>query len=555
MITAYVRTIALAAAAFTAFTWSASARDLTIGLSAEASSIDPDFHALTPNIQMRWNIFQSLTEQDEQQAVKPSLATKWEPIDDTTWRFHLRQGVKFSNGAPFTAQDAIYSVCRVPLVKDSPSPFTIYTKTIADMKAEDDHTLIIKTTAPDPLLPVEVSNWAVLSASAYGVTAPITFGRQACEGIGTPPQSADFNKPEIAVGTGPYKLVSYTRGDRIVLERNDSYWGDKPVWDKVILRPITSDAPRVAALLAGDVDMIENPPEQDLSRIKKAGFKVASGLSNRIVYLHMRQDGEAPGITSPTGKNPLLDPRVRAAMSKAINRKAIVEHIMGGMAQAAGELLPAPMFGTLGREPEAYDPEGAKKLMVEAGYPDGFEIVLGTPNDRYINDEKIAQAVAQMLARINIKVRVDAVTASQFFSRRNKLEFPFYLAGWASGTGDVSSPLLSLVATYDKANGRGTTNAGRYSNPKMDALLIEAMRTLDDKKRAELLRQAQTIVLDEHGILPLHFEVTAWAFKPDLDYKPRVDQMTLAYDVKLAGRHGGEIGLMGCRTSRWTLQT
>ena len=194
------------------------------------------------------------------------------------------------------------------------------------------------------------------------------------------------------------------------------------------------------------------------------------------------------------------------------------------------------MFGTIGREPEAFDPEGAKKLMVEAGYPDGFEITLGTPNDRYVNDEKIAQAVAQMLARINIKVKVDAGTASQFFSRRNKQEFPFYLSGWSSSTGEISSPLVTLVATYDKATGRGGTNAGRYSNPKMDALVNEATRTIDNAKREDLLRQAQAVVLDDHGILPLHFEVTAWAYKPDIDYKPRTDQYTLAFDVKPAAK-------------------
>lgn len=528
------KTIALAAAIAAFASTAALARDLTIGVSAEASSIDPHFHSLTPNIQVRWNTFESLISQDEKQAVKPALATKWEAVDDTTWRFHLREGVQFTNGAPFTARDVIYSVCRIPLVKDSPSPFTINTKSIAEMKAENDTTLLIKTVSPDPLLPVNVAQVAIVSASALGTTGPITFGREACEGLGTVPQSPEFNKPEIAVGTGPYKLVSYTRGDRIILERNDAYWGGKPQWDKVIIRPITSDAPRVAALLAGDVDMIENPPVQDLDRIKKGGFKVVQGLSNRIIYLHMDQEGDAPGIVSPTGKNPLLDPRVRAAMSKAINRKAIVERIMGGMAQAAGELLPPPMFGTLGRETEAYDPDGAKKLMVEAGYPEGFEIVLGTPNDRYVNDEKIAQAVAQMLARINIKVKVEATTASQFFSKRNKLDYPFYLSGWAASTGEMSNPLNSLVATFDKASGRGTTNAGRYSNPQMDAILIEATRTIDDAKRAELLRKAQPIVLDDHGILPLHFEVTAWAFKPEFTYTPRTDQYTFAFEVKPA---------------------
>jgi peptide/nickel transport system substrate-binding protein len=514
---------------------SALARDLTIGLSAEPSSIDPHFHNLSPNNQTRLNMFESLIAQDETQKPQPRLATKWEAVDETTWRFTLRQGVKFSNGADFTAKDVIYTACRVPTVKDSPSAFTTYTKAFADMKAEGDHTLLIKTDAPAPLLPTESVAWGILSASANGVTGPITFKREGCDGIGTPPQSADFNKPEVAVGTGPYKLVSYTRGDRLILERNENYWGDKPIWDKVVMRPITSDGPRVAALLAGDVDLIEAPPVQDLDRIQKSGFTVIQGLSNRVIYLHMDQEGDTPGVSGTNGKNPFLDAKVRSALSKAINRKAIVERIMGGVAQAAGELLPAPMFGTLGREPEAYDPEAAKKLLTEAGYPDGFEVTLGTPNDRYVNDEKIAQAVAQMLARIGVKVKVDASTSSQFFSRRNKLDYSFYLAGWGATTGEMSSPLVSLVATYDKATGRGATNSGRYSNPKMDAAIAEALRTIDDNKRAELLRQAQTIVLDDHGILPLHFEVTTWAFKKELGYKPRADQYTLPYEVKLTG--------------------
>lgn len=533
--TSHARHLAFAAATLAALACApASARELTIGLSAEPSSMDPHFHNLSPNNQTRLNIFESLVAQDETQALMPRLAVKWEAVDDTTWRFSLRQGVKFSNGADFTAKDVIYSVCRVPTVKDSPSAFTTYTKAFADMTAEDDHTLIIKTDAPAPLLPTESVTWGILSASANGVTGPITFKREGCEGIGEPPQSADFNKPEIAVGTGPYKLVSYTRGDRIVLERNDGYWGGKPDWDRIVMRPITSDGPRVAALLAGDVDLIEAPPVQDLARIEKSGFKVVKGLSNRIIYLHMDQEGDTPGVSGTDGKNPFLDAKVRAAFSKAINRKAIVERIMGGVAQAAGELLPAPMFGTLGREPEAYDPEAAKKLLTEAGYPNGFEVTLGTPNDRYINDEKVAQAVAQMLARIGVKVNVDATTASQFFSRRNKLEFSFYLAGWGASTGEISSPLVSLVATFDKVTGRGATNSGRYSNPAMDELVAQALRTIDDGKRAELLRQAQTLVLDDHGILPLHFEVTTWAFKPDFDYKPRTDQYTLPFEVKLA---------------------
>ena len=532
--TTRARNFAFAAAFAALAACPAVAKDLTVGLSAEPSSIDPHFHNLSPNNQTRLNIFESMVAQDETQKLIPALAEKWEAVNDKTWKFTLRKGVKFTNGGDFTARDVIYTACRIPTVKDSPSAFTAFVRYFADMKAEDDHTLVITTDAPAPLLPNESSSWGILSASANGVTGAVTYKREGCEGIGTPPQSPDFNKPEVAVGTGPYKLVSYTRGDRIVLERNDGYWAGKPAWDKVIMRPITSDAPRVAALLAGDVDLIETPPVQDMERIEKAGFKVAKGLSNRIIYLHMDQEGDTPGVAGTDGKNPFLDPKVRAALSKAINRKAIVERIMGGVAQPAGELLPAPMFGTLGREPETFDADAAKKLLTEAGYPGGFEVTLGTPNDRYVNDEKIAQAVAQMLARIGVKVKVDAITASQFFSRRNKLDFSFYLAGWGASSGEMSSPLVALVATYDKATGRGTTNAGRYSNPKMDALVAEALRTIDDGKRAELLRQAQTMVLDDHGILPLHFEVTTWAFKKDLDYKARTDQYTLPYEVKAA---------------------
>jgi peptide/nickel transport system substrate-binding protein len=533
--TDYARITALAVAIGAALAGtSAWSRDLTIGLSAEASSMDPHFQQLLPNNAVRLHIFESLVAADANQQLRPSLATKWEAINDTTWRLTLREKVKFNNGDAFTARDMIYSVCRIPLIQESPSPFTIYTKVVAAMRAENDHTLIVETKTPDPIFPVEMANIAILSASANGVTGPVAFRPDGCEGIGMPPRSRTFSDPANAVGTGPYKLSSHTPGDRIVLERNESYWGDRPEWDKVIMRPITSDASRVAALLAGDVDMIENPPAQDLDRIRQAGFKVVLAPSSRLIYLHMDQEGEAPGLTASGGRNPLLDSRVRAAISRGIDRKAIVARIMGGIAQAAGELLPPPMFGTLGREPEAYDPDGARKLMAEAGYADGFEIILGAPNDRYVNDERIAQTIAQMLARIGIKVKVDATTASQFFTRRNKQEYPFYLSGWTSPTGEPSSPLTTLAATYDKVTGRGASNAGRYSNARMDALLNEATHTLDDVKRANLLRQAQTIVLADYGILPLHFEAAVWAFKQDLDYKPRADQYTLAFEVRSA---------------------
>lgn len=512
---------------------SAAAQELKIGMASEPTSIDPHFHNLGPNNALRLHIFQSLIDQDAQQKLVPALAESWRAVDPTTWEFKLRKGVKFHDGSDFIAKDVIYTVCRIPTVENSPSSFTVYTKAISGMQAPDPHTLVVQTEKPHPLLPNEISTWGILSATANGATSDIAFKKEGCDGIGTPPKSEAFNSPKTSIGTGPYKLVEYVRGDRLVLERFDGYWGGRPSWSRIIFRPITSEGPRVAALLAGDVDMIETPPIQDLPRIKQAGFTVSQGLSNRVIYLALDQFAEpTPGVKGTDGKNPFKDRRVRQAVSKAINRDAIVERIMGGIAVPAGDLLAPEFFGgDANRKPESHDPEGAKKLLAEAGYPNGFELVLGSPNDRYVNDEKIAQAVAQMLTRVGIKTSVDAVTASQFFSRRNKYEFSVYLAGWGSGTGEMSSPLAALVATPDKAKGRGGTNAARYSNPKMDALLDEALATVDDEKREDLLRAASRAVGEDHGIIPLHYEVTTWAVKKGLAYKARADQYTLAFEV------------------------
>ncbi|HMA14080.1 MAG TPA: ABC transporter substrate-binding protein [Kiloniellaceae bacterium] len=530
-------TLLCAASLVAALASPAVAQDLTIGVSAEASALDPHYHNLGPNNQMRRHMFESLLATDENQRISAGLAVSWAPLDDTTWEFKLRQGVQFHDGSPFTARDVVYTVCRIPTVENSPSSFTVYTKAIAGMEVKDPHTLIIKTDSPYPLLPNEVASWGILSANANGVSGDIGFNRDGCTGIDSYPKTEDFNTGKAAIGTGMYKFKEFTRGDKVVLERNDAYWGGKPDWATVTFRPITSDGPRVAALLAGDVDLIESPPLQDLERIKSEGFEVAQGLSNRVIYLHLDQHGEeTPGITGTDGKNPLLDKRVRKALSMAINREAIVERIMNGVAVPAAELLPPPMFGTT---PEAkiepYDPEGAKALLAEAGYPNGFGLTIGSPNDRYINDAQVSQAVAQMLTRIGIQTQVDAMTASTFFKRRNNFEFSVYLAGWGASTGEMSSPLRALVATPDKAKGYGGTNAGRYSNPAMDALVDQALATVDDDKREALLRQASKTVIEDYGILPLHYEVTPWAYRKGLEFTPRVDQYTLATGVKPAG--------------------
>ncbi|HKA81679.1 MAG TPA: ABC transporter substrate-binding protein [Xanthobacteraceae bacterium] len=511
-------------------------QELKVGLSAEPSAMDPHFHNLTPNNSLLRHIFDRLTHQDENQAVIPGLAQSWRNIDDSTWEFKLRPGVKFSDGSDFTANDVIYSFCRAPRVENSPSSFAIYSRGVAGMTAPDPLTLVVKTAGPYPVLPSEVSTIFILSAKANGA-GEVTFDRQECKGIGTFPKTEAFNAGTAAIGTGAYKLVRFTKGDRIILERNDGYWGEKPQWQRVVFRPITSAGPRVAALLAGDVDAIENVPIQDLERIKaNPNFKVVQGLSARVIYLHFNYvDDAPPGVADAGGKNPFRDKRVREAISKAIDRDAIVARIMGGVAVAAGELLPSMMFGANKdmKAPKA-DVDGAKKLLAEAGYPNGFTLVLGAPNDRYVNDGQIAQAVAQMLARVGLKVSIDAMTASQFFVKRTRREFGFWLAGWISDTGEMSAQIKPLAATPNRDKGWGTTNPGGYSNAQVDALLERAFGTIDDGKRAALLAEASRVAMADYGVLPLHFEIFTWAMRKELSYTPRVDQTTEATLIKRA---------------------
>ena len=514
----------------------AFAKELRIGVASEPSSADPHFHNLGPNNQLRRNIFESLVGTDAQQRVYPELATSWRPTGPTTWEFKLRQGVKFSDGSPFDAYDVIYTVCRIPGVKDSPSLFTTYTKAAERFEVPDPHTLIVHTKGPYPLLPVEFSSWGIISAKANGVDGKsIQFNKSGCGNIHYPGSPA-FNDGKAAIGTGPFLLESFRRGEGVRLKRNPGYWGKAPAWDTVVMKPLTSAGPRVAALFAGDVDLIENPPLQDLERIRaQKGMKVVQGISNRVIYIAMSSGLDpVPGVTDTGGKNPLKDARVREALSIAINRDAIVSRIMGGVAVAAGELLPAGMFGAHPEgqmKPPATNVERAKKLLAEAGYPNGFGITLGTPNDRYINDAQVAQAVAQMWTRICVKTQIDAMTASTFFSRRNKKEFAVYLAGWGAATGEMSSPLKALIATADKSRGYGATNPTGYSNKALDDTLTQALATVDYAEREKLLQKTSRIAAEDWAIIPLHFEVTPWAMNSKVDYKARADQYTLPVEV------------------------
>ena len=325
--------------------------------------------------------------------------------------------------------------------------------------------------------------------------------------------------------------MRYAKGDRIELARNDTYWGAKAAWDKVTLRIITADPSRVAALLAGDVRAIENVPTADIARIAKSSdLTLYRTVSHRLMYLHLDSDRErSPFVTDKAGKplekNPLKDLRVRRAISKAINRQALVERVMEGAAVSTGQLMPEGLFGySSALKPEPYDVEGAKKLLAEAGYPDGFGLTLHAPNNRYVNDEQIAQAIAQLLARVGIATRVDAMPSSIFFSRGSKLEFSLMLVGWGSDTAEASSPLKALLATFNTQKGMGAANRGRYSSAKMDDLLTQALATVDDTRRERLLQQATEIAVGDLGIIPLYHQHNLWATRKGVTYAPRTDE-------------------------------
>jgi peptide/nickel transport system substrate-binding protein len=498
-------------------------RELSVGLSSNVTSMDPHYHNLTPNNALLRHVFDSLISQDPSQTLIPSLATSWRSVDATTWEFKLRRNVQFHDGSPFTAEDVAFSFKRAPTVPNSPSSFAAYLKSITEIVVKDAHTILLKTATPYPLMPNDIATVLIIS-------------KKAAERATT----EDFNSGKATIGTGPYTFGEYTPNQRVVLKANPAYWAGAEPWDRVTFKMLTSAPARVAALLSKDVDAIEGVPTADLTMLNKdKRVSVFNKISNRIIYLHVdsgRKTG-SPFVFDKAGKplekNPLADARVRQAMSLAIDRGAISSRLMEGSALPAGQFLPGGFFGVSKNiKPPKLDVAAAKKLLTEAGFPNGFALTLHSPAGRYINDEKIAQTVAQMLTRIGIDTKVETMPPSVFFTRGTKLEFSLMLVGWGSETGEASSPLRALVATYDKDKGMGVSNRGRYSNADVDRLLGEALATIDDTKRASLLAQATEVAMKEVGIVPLHYEISTWATRAGLQYAGRADQYTLATELR-----------------------
>jgi peptide/nickel transport system substrate-binding protein len=492
---------------------------LRVGMAAPNTTLDPHFQSNAPNNAVNSHIFDALVTNDAQSASRPGLAESWTALDDTHWEFRLRQGVNFSDGTAFTPEDAIVSIQRANDLP-STSSFRTYTRSIKAMTAKDARTLLIETKGPDPLLPNSLSRIRIISADYKD--APTT----------------EFNNGNAAIGTGALILQEYQPGTLVRLSRNDNWWGGKLPWTEVSLRMMTDDGARLAALLSGDLDIIEAVPSQGTGRVKSnPRFHLIRGISSRFVYFAMDQKRDVtPFVTDhdgkPLEKNPFKDIRVRQALSMAINRQAMVERVMEGEAVIASQFLPKGGAGTSEAiQPVPFDAARAKALLAEAGYPNGFRVTLHGPNDRYVNDAKIVQAVAQMLTRIGVQAQAEVMPWSVYSSRNAAAEFSMSLGAWGVNTGETSNPLKALVSTYDRQAGMGASNVGRYSNPAVDDLVKRALVTMEEAPRNALLAQACELVFQDYALIPLHQEMSVWAARNGVNYETRADQYTLAMGV------------------------
>jgi len=487
----------------------ASAVTLRIANQGDALSMDP--HSLNESLQItvNENVYESLVMRAKDFSLAPVLATSWKQTAPTVWRFNLRKGVQFHDGTPFTADDVIFSYERA---KSDGSDMRSYVGQVKEIKKIDDNTVDIITTLPFPILPETFTHWNIMSkkwCEANQATKPVDR-RKGIE------NAASFR----ANGTGPYRLRERQPSVRSTFVRNGNYWGKiEGNVDEVIFTPIGNDATRVAAMLSGEIDVMEPIPVQDVERIKSnPNLKVWQGPELRIVFLGMDQKRDELLYSNVKGKNPFKDKRVRQAFYQAIDIETIKNRVMRGAAIPTAEMLPPQVRGyapaLAKRLP--YDTEAAKKLMLEAGYPNGFEVKMNCPNDRYVNDSEICQAVAANLARIGVKINLEAETKVNYFPKILSRNTSFYMLGWTASTVDAHNVLFPVLSTPGDG-GRGIFNLGAYSNAKVDELTDKVASETDDKKRNEMIAEAMKIHQDDIGHIPLHQQTLNWASKKNIE--------------------------------------
>jgi peptide/nickel transport system substrate-binding protein len=490
----------------------AGGKTLRMAYDADPASLDPHEQLSGATLQLSHLVFDPLVRFRQDLTLEPRLAESWERVDDRTTRFHLRDGVKFHSGREMTADDVVWTFERL---KQSPD-FKALFEPFEAAKAVDAHTVDLITKGPYPLVLNLASYIFPMDREFYSGTDERGQPKDAVVKHGSSFASANMS------GTGPFIVTGREQGIRLEFKRFADYWDqDSPGnVEEIVFTPIKEPATRVAALLAGDVDFIGPVPPSDLKRIEAASCCTLVTIpSNRVLTFELNQDRVEA----------FKDSRVRKAMSLAINREAIVKKIMRGQATAAGQLSPP---GYAGHDPELtppYDLAKAKALMKEAGYADGFSVSMIAPNNRYVGDARIAETVAAMLAKINIKVDLQTLPKAQYWQRFDARDGDMLMIGWQSDTQDSANFYEFLVMTPDKETGYGQYNAGNYSNPDVDRLTLETQTMTDEDERATRLKEIEGIIYEDAALLPLQWQHLAWAARENVKIEPVVNVIDMPY--------------------------
>jgi peptide/nickel transport system substrate-binding protein len=487
----------------------AGAVTLKIGNQGDALSMDP--HSLNESLQIsvNENVYEPLVTRDRNYKLSPALATSWKQTSPTVWRFELRKGVQFHDGTPFTADDVIFSYERA---KSDGSDMKSYVGQVKEIKKVNDWAVDIVTTAPFPILPELFVHWDIMSkkwCETNQATKPVDR-RKGIE------NAASFR----ANGTGPYRVRERQPNVRTTFVRNGNYWGKiEGNVDEVIFNVIGNDATRVSALISGEIDVMEPVPVQDVERLKgDSKLKVLQGPELRVIFLGMDQKRDELLFSNVKGKNPFKDKRVRQAFYQAIDIEGIKRTVMRGASTPIAEMFPPQVNGFAPdlNKRLPYDVEASKKLLAEAGYPNGFEVSMNCPNDRYVNDGAICQAVAANLARANIKIKLEVETKGTYFPKILRRDTSFYMLGWTASTVDAHNVLYPIMSTPGDG-GRGQFNLGAYSNKQVDELTDKVASETDAKKRNEMIREAIKIHQDDIGHIPLHQQALNWGAKKNIE--------------------------------------
>ena len=494
----------------------ASAANFRWANDGDVGAMDPDTRQETVQLSFLSNIYEPLVRRDRNLNLEPALAVSWEQTSPTVWRFHLRPNVKWQDGSAFTADDVVFSLQRI-LAKSSVMRAPM--SPVKEARKIDDLTVDFETNKPDPIFLQEQTNFLIMSKAwceAHNATEPVVIG-------GKDDNYAVHN----AMGTGPFKLVSREPDHATVVEKNAGWW-DKPVGnlDRVEFDVIGNASTRVAALLSGEMDMIYSVPPQDMKRIAAApGIKLIQNPELRTIYLDFDVWRDELPTSDVKGKNPLRDVRVQEAFALAIDEPTIVQKVMLGLGHPTWMMWGPGVNGynaALDVRPKP-DVAKAKQLMADAGYPNGFRLGFDCPNDRYVMDEQICTAITSMLARINVKIDLQAQTKAKFFAKIQgpKFDTDFYLIGWTPATYDAHNPLYSLLGTRN--GGRGEVNYGGYSNPALDDLIDRIGVETDQAKRNAMIDDAARILQKDVATIPLHQQVIVWAAKDNVDLAQLAD--------------------------------